>query len=62
MSPANAVLAGRSLVARSAAAAAGALEFNEAFLVGGAMVIVVVLSALLLSAKPIPQLPRDRSA
>ncbi|HEX7602395.1 MAG TPA: MFS transporter, partial [Polyangiaceae bacterium] len=50
-SPANAVLAGRSLVARTIAQAAAVLGFNDAFLVGAAIVLVGIVPALFLASK-----------
>ncbi|MDP1822610.1 MAG: DHA2 family efflux MFS transporter permease subunit [Archangium sp.] len=52
MAPADAALTARSLVARHIAESAGVLAFNDAFLVGAAVVVCGVLPALFLSSTP----------
>lgn len=51
-SPANARLAGQSMVARGIARAAGGLAFNDAFLAGAGLVLFGILPALFLASKP----------
>ncbi len=51
-SPMGAKMAARSLVARKIAGSAGVLAFNDAFLVGAAVVLMGMIPALFLASKP----------
>lgn len=51
-SPDNALLVARSMVARQIASAAGVIAFNDAFLVGAAVVLAGAVPAFFLASKP----------